>query len=243
MSKGTNIFTTPPNGTPNVTPNGTPRNFLILKNTYNEQSYKDLATRIVFGFYKEGFNAVIFDFDGTLTKYHTARKRSQEIDQEDWFADKEILKKILEEGFNGGIKFYIASKQSPEIIEVILGSNDLSKYFCGVYGEGFGTKTKLDFINEIAGDSNNKKILYFDDDPELEVIGNEKITFIEGLLETLDAKEPAVIRKKTTDIDGDAGLKFEKWQQVATYLENQNYKVGYKPSFNSLKNGVGHSLF
>lgn len=181
--------------------------------------YAGLANEIVANLKIQEFDTMIFDFDGTLTKSHTARVTPREIDaSKSWFADKEILEEILKKGCEQGIRFLIASHQAQEIIERILKHHNLKDFFDVIHGAGRDSLTKSEFINRIAEDESRKKILYLDDDPEEIII--KKITMITGLLPTLSPT-----RRARRDIDGEAGLTLEKWQQVSTCLQTGNYKI------------------
>lgn len=216
-----------------------------------ETEYQTLADEVISKLKDRKFDTIIFDFDGTLTKRHTARVSSEDFNpSDDWFADKKILKEILEKGRNNGIKFYITSNQSQKIIEDILEAHELQDYFDEVLGQSSVAKLKSSNIETIAQIESNTKILYLDDDAE--DIENEKITTIKGLLPMLSSKED-LRRPNKKDVNGEAGITFEKWQTIATCLETEKYRVGSTsssheslftfPSFNPESTDAGSNFF
>jgi len=190
--------------------------------------YEIVSNAVIENLNEKGFNAVIFDFDGTLTKSHTAREGAVLDASRDWFADKTILEKILQKGFSSGIKFYIASNQRQEIVESILEENELKDYFTEIHSSGVRFIEKSAVIDAIAQNIEHNRVLYLDDDAEQ--FRSEKITTITDLLTPLSHRENS--RKR--DINGEAGLTLEKWQQVLTCLQTENYAIKTTQSISSI---------
>lgn len=196
------------------------------------QECENLAKVIIANLRGKDFDSLIFDFDGTLTKRHTIRQSSftDEVAAHDWFADKELLEKILEEGKSQGIKFYIASKQTVEILGMILRAHNLEGYFTEIYGSN---EVKKSAIQGIA--AKHQKVLYLDDDAE-NVSDLRNVTLVRGLLEKLSPVDRMIGR----DLEGDAGLDFEKWEKVSDCLERDTYNLTPQ-RFSSL--GSSNSFF
>jgi hypothetical protein len=181
------------------------------------QECENLAKVTIENLLCKNFDSLIFDFDGTLTKRHTIRQSSftEEVAARDWFADKELLEKILEEGKNQGIKFYIASKQTVEILRMVLRAHNLEGYFTEIHG---GNEDKEIAIRDIA--ARHTKVLYLDDDAE-NVRDLKNVTLVHGLLEKLSPFNKMIGR----DLEGGAGLDFEKWEKVLDCLERDMYNL------------------
>ncbi len=209
----------------NTSPGSSPRNRRYSSQARSTSSitsdnYDILSDEIIANLRDREFDTIIFDFDGTLTKSHTARATKSEIGTlSNWLADEMILERILRKGRENGIKFYIASNQRPEVIETILEQHNLLEYFTKIHGNTSGFPQKEIALDEIAQNPENQKILYLDDDPE--IISSSKVTFIRGLLKTLDARE----NPKKRDINGEAGLTFEKWGQIKDCLQRDDYDL------------------
>lgn len=223
MSRNSALSTPP--STPEFTnPESDSANF---KNT-DDEDYESLSSSIVENLVSNEFNTVIFDFDGTLTKFHSAREDNFKILRYsgDWFADKTLLEKILEKGVSQEIRFYIASKQSSEVLHGILQAHNLEQYFTEIHGRDSNNFHKNEVIDIIGSSDLTTKALYLDDDPE--EITSDKITQITDLLTSLSPSKPSIKnnrKRDRKDIDGEAGLSFEKWQQVLFCLQEKNFCI------------------
>lgn len=208
MSKSENLFTSPERG------------YIEVPTQDTHKAHKDhLSTQIVMQLERDNFDTIIFDFDGTLTKYHSHRSdnRSRLGNDGNWFADKDLLEQILVKGNYQGISFYIASKQGKTVIENILQAHNLDHLFTNIFGSGIEKETA---ISQISEQEENKKILYFDDDPEK--INPEKITIIRGLLQRLPSSPSA---RPSESIEGEAGLDYDKWQETLSCLRTHTYDI------------------
>jgi hypothetical protein len=194
----------------------------------DKEGYEDFSSSIVENLISNEFNTVIFDFDGTLTKFHSAREDNLKIlgYGGDWFADKAILEKILEKGISKEIRFYIASKQSSEVLHGILQAHNLEQYFTEIHGHDSNNFHKNEVIDMIAFNDLTTKALYLDDDPE--TVTNNKIVQINDLLPSISASKPSIkeSRKRgSEDVEREAGLSFKKWQQVLSCLREKNFEI------------------
>ena len=209
----------------NMSPGSSPRTtrystYVIPTSSIVTTEYDLLSDEIMTHLKERDFDTIIFDFDGTLTKSHTARASKRDIETfSDWFADEMILEQILRKGCANNIKFYIASNQRQGVIETILAQHDLAQYFTEIRGNTSGIPQKEIAIDEIAQNPENHKVLYLDDDPE--TISSTKVTLIRGLLTTLEVRE----NPKKRDINGEAGLTFEKWGKIKDCLQQDKYNI------------------
>lgn len=202
----------------------------------HEEEYDTLSSHIINELKSKGFNKVIFDFDETLTKYHSyrAENRAKLKLSENWFANHKLLKRILDEGKSQEINFYIVSKQDADIITDILRENGLlnnetnQPYFTEIDG---ADKVKKQSILNILSQEDTQKALYFDDDPEH--IEHDKLKIVYGLLKTLAPKEPA---HASRDLDGEAGMDYKKWQTTLECLQNNEYNLNRTQPFNFQSN-------
>lgn len=187
--------------------------------------YDPLSSQIIEELKDKSFNAIIFDFDGTLTKYHSHRANNRDNlgYSGDWFSNDILLRQILEKATQSGIKIYITSKQHEDFITKILQEHGLDQYFSEIHG---ATTDKADAILSIASKDTLQKALYFDDVPEN--IDHDKIKIIKGLLQELKSEKPL---RASQDIDGEAGLSFEKWQKTLSCIRTNDYDISVSAAY------------
>lgn len=203
------------NRTPSPVSNS--RKYVPYSQKIDYQEYENLAKSIIEKLRFRGFDSVIFDFDGTLTKCHTARQSSftDELAAENWFAEKELLETILEKGKSEEIEFYIASRQTEEILRMILRAHNLEGYFTEIHGS---SENKEIAIKGIA--AKHQKVLYLDDYAE-DVSDLSNVTLVRGLLEKLSHSDKMI----GEDLEGKAGLDYGKWKKLLDCLVRDIYNL------------------
>lgn len=162
--------------TSDVTPRGTPdRSSSHIKADITNK--KRIAEQFIDSLTHKNLTFVIFDFDGTLTKVHTANYSfsSNKDDpyykngpkNEGWFSDFALIKEIIDYGLEQGVNFYICSKQRTETIKHIFEAQD-QELFQKIQNNILGSEEEEDKknnITRISRENPEKKILFIDDDP------------------------------------------------------------------------------
>lgn len=98
---------------------------------------------------------------------------------------------------------------------MVLRAHNLEVYFTEIHGSN---EDKENAIRDIAARHN--KVLYLDDDAE-NVRDLKNVILVHGLLEKLSPFNKMIGR----DLEGGAGLDFEKWEKVLDCLERDIYNL------------------
>lgn len=162
--------------TSDVTPQGTPvRSSSDIESDIARK--REIGKQFIDSLTDKNLTFVIFDFDGTLTKFHTANYRfladkgdpyyKNGPEDKGWFGDFNLIREIMNYGLEQGVSFYICSKQRTETIKHIFEAQD-QELFQKIQNNILGSEEEEDKknnITRISRENPEKKILFIDDDP------------------------------------------------------------------------------
>ncbi|MBU6339554.1 MAG: hypothetical protein KGQ36_06275 [Rickettsiales bacterium] len=207
----------------------------VTISAFQREATETLSTKIVDGLFSQGFNTIIFDFDGTITRSHTAENICSIKEYYDransWFADKDLLQNILEKGSEKGMTFHIASKQGADVINAILECSDLKRFFEDRIFDRLRNKTET--ISRIAAQTSVTKALYLDDNYEERSYG-DKVIIVPNVLQKIEVSDNP-LKRKADDLDKHEGLTSDAWQEILSKLQQKEIRDTEKPSVSSKK--------